>query len=672
MTGDNKDEMDHYLIIHHGSQRVSSKWTVEKRAVSAAKALRRLERSPPGDMDAAPQPTFLTPTTCFTVACVAFSILALTSVWNSQKNASIKSTRPSPKRKVTQRRTVDSIFVSDGPFRKLDEEYAGGTTSQVLSELIELSASIARDLRLRQANGETTGDRIANVTLLSELSHLTTSLCRMQQNLQAANGTAHNGRHDALSACMDTSLAGIREILLFTQIANTSSELRSEDALSNAIQQLRDQRPTIAFLLESMESQPALPPTPPCEADVEMSMKDHPAPGSSMLFPSHQPAITPCADMRAWIEPPPEYTPPRGDSTLLLDVEKVATKSESPVPPEPSLSTEGLSSGSEDKDAATLFDAVLANDVKSVRRILSLPHTDPNKSSAVQARTPLHQAAHLNHSTLIPHFLASGGLLTVEDNEGDTPIHLAAWAGNVEALSALLANDTTASGSDVSKTAAQHPVDHLSGRDGYTPLFCAVSAGHVDAARVLLTRFAARPELRSAGGITVLHQAAITAQPTMLSLLLSCGARVGATDDEGNTALHYAATSGSVACVRALLRAGADIEVRQAQGLMALHWAAHKGHVGVVEMLVGEGEADVDARTTDEGGFGATALHVAATRGHVEVVRCLVEKGAQLRLKGRWDGLEGTSRRMARLKGFGDVVKVLETAATAGQGQKRT
>lgn len=618
-------------------------------------------------MDPAQQHTFLTPTTCFTVACVAFSILALTSVWNNQKTASSKPDRALPKRNRAARRTVDSVYVSEGPFQSLEDVDAGRSTSQLLSDLIELSASIAKDLRLRQ---DVPGLRITNVTLLSELSHLTTNLCRLQQR-ESSNHKSLSGGNDAFEACLESSLASVREVLLFAQIACTTTEPWAVEALESSIQQLRDQRPTLAFLVEKSESKSILPPTPPCEADLALSMKEDLAPGASLLTLQHQPAITPCADTKAWIEPPPEYSPPSSSSNLLLGVEKMATKSDVPLPPEPSLAAQPLLGGQQDNDSAELFDAVLSNDVRSLRQILSLPQIDPNVSSPPQARTPLHQAAHLNHSTLIPQLLAAGALLTSEDNEGDTPIHLAAWAGNVEALSALLANNTTASNSDNSaKAAVQDPVDHLSGRDGYTPLFCAVSAGHVDAARLLLTRFGAGPELRSAGGITVLHQAAITAQPAMLSLLLSCGARVGTTDDEGNTALHYAATSGSVSCVRSLLRAGANVEIRQAQGLMALHWGAHKGHVGVVEVLVGEGEADVDARTTDEPELGATALHVAASRGYVDVVRYLVKKGAQVKLKGSWDGLEGTPRRMARLRGFADVAKVLEAAA-AGQTQRR-
>lgn len=216
----------------------------------------------------------------------------------------------------------------------------------------------------------------------------------------------------------------------------------------------------------------------------------------------------------------------------------------------------------------------------------------------------------------------------------------------MEALSALLTNCDPDSGD----------VDFLSGRDAYTPLWCAVSAAHIDAARLLL-RHGARVAVRSAGGMTLLHQAAVMSQGAMTSLLLSRGAPVDAVDDEGNTALHYAATSGSLPCVEALLRAQADVGVRQMQGLTAAHWAAHKGHTEVLEALI-NGASEIDARAEE----GATCLHMAANRGHLECVRLLLSKGAKTGPKGSWDGVEGTARQMARQKGHAGLVREIEAS----------
>ncbi|KAF2212469.1 hypothetical protein CERZMDRAFT_3410, partial [Cercospora zeae-maydis SCOH1-5] len=171
-------------------------------------------------------------------------------------------------------------------------------------------------------------------------------------------------------------------------------------------------------------------------------------------------------------------------------------------------------------------------------------------------RTPLHIAAHLNHAQILAILLKNGAELSTEDAKGDTALHLAAWSGNVEALSLLLAHSIE--------------VDFLSGRDGYSALWCAISASQIDAARLLL-KHGARVNLPAAsgGGLKPLHQAAVTGQNAMCELLLDRGAHVDCLDDEQNTPLHYAAAAGSVSSVKVLLRAGADIEAVQSYGLTA-------------------------------------------------------------------------------------------------------
>jgi ankyrin repeat protein len=232
--------------------------------------------------------------------------------------------------------------------------------------------------------------------------------------------------------------------------------------------------------------------------------------------------------------------------------------------------------------------------------------------------------------------------MSAEDTKGDTPLHLAAWAGNVEALASLLSH-----GADV---------DWLSGRDGYSPLWCAISANHIDAARLLLSKYGARVSLRSGSGLMPLHQAAVTGQSAMCELLLDRGAQVDARDDDQNTALHYAAASGSKSSVRILLQAGAAVTARQAQGLTALHWAAHKGHVDALSLLL-DHMAPLNAGAEE----GATPLHLAANRGHLAAVRILLERGCKRKVFAVWDGVEGTAAEMARAKNHARVARAIQS-----------
>lgn len=405
----------------------------------------------------------------------------------------------------------------------------------------------------------------------------------------------------------------------------------------------------LGFLLEPLAVNTSLPPTPPCDAVSEGSLKDYAPSGSSLLPPPMPTGLTPAMDLKAWIEPPPEYSPPSASSNIVLQMEKAEHKADVRRPRESFSTGSSDSSGTcnADNDHA-VYDAVTANDLPTLTHLLADSNPNLNAPLGDHHRSALHQAAHLNQFQLIPPLLRAGSLLTAEDAAGDTPLHLAAWAGHVESLGALLTHAGTAD------------VDFLSGRDAYSALWCAVTAAHIDAARVLL-RHGARVSLRNAGGMTLLHQAAVMGQGAMVEMLLDRGAHVDAVDDEGNTALHYAATSGSAPCVSALLRARADVEMQQAQGLTAAHWAAHKGHLEVLGLLIASG-ADVKAVA----GEGATPLHMAANRGHLAVVRMLLEKGVKTGVKGTWDGMEGTARQMARAKGHGSVVKTLIETARKG------
>lgn len=289
-----------------------------------------------------------------------------------------------------------------------------------------------------------------------------------------------------------------------------------------------------------------------------------------------------------------------------------------------------------------MIEAVSRNDNRALEGLLATG-AHPSVCFGELQRTALHQAAYLNHEACLTTLLRNGSVMDTEDAKGDTAMHLAAWCGNVESLAALLRH-----GADT---------DWLSGRDAYSPLWCAINGHQIDAARLLL-KHGARVSLRAASGrgLMPLHQAAVTGQSAMCELLLERGAQVNCLDDDKNMPLHHAAAAGSVPSVRVLIGSGANIEARQANGLTALHWAAHKGHAEVVSVLLDHG-ARIDVRVEDQG---ASALHLAAVRGHTAAVGVLVERGANRDVFAiGWDGACGTPIEMARKRGKSKVVKML-------------
>lgn len=583
-------------------------------------------------MDPTRQTTLINPATCFAVACVAFSFFTVTSIWKQQKATSGHAEeserdqqRSEARPKAVRRRAVDSLYINPEQASTItgdkhkNPSNPDSSRDEVIASLIALASSITKSLRnargLEQA-------RATTAYLHTELSNITLSLCRLQRMLQ--NKSSQSTQNSSLNACFDIVTNGLHDGFEFLQ-----AELRTmdvdESVIRDALQQLRDQRPGLEFLLESVSSN-ELPPTPPNDFDFE-----------SQLKPAQPTGITPLVDVKGWIEPPPEYTPPSAGSAYAVATEKPDAKQ--PRPSSPDKDLEGNSG--EDIDDL-LYQAATDNNDDLVKDLLSRG-ARADKTSGELQRTALHQAAHFNHCKCLTMLLNnSSDLQNIEDAGGDMAIHLAAWAGHVEALSILLAHSAD--------------VDWLSGRDGYSPLWCAISACHIDAARLLLKQ-GARVSLRSAsGGLSPLHQAAATGQSAMCELLVERGAHVDALDDEQNSALHYAAVSGSLAAVTVLLRAGAAIDLQQAQGLQPAHWAAHRGYKDILNILLAYG-ASVNATTES----GASLLHMAANRGHLAASRILLEKGASRTLVGVWDGVEGTPEAMAKAKGHAKVTSTIKT-----------
>ncbi|KAK4507348.1 hypothetical protein PRZ48_001083 [Zasmidium cellare] len=578
--------------------------------------------------------TLLNPTTCFTIACVAFSLVALSAVWRNSKSTQATPTskdeeevpsRPQPQRRVA----ADSLYAEtrdEDVEQEAEKPAAPQDRQSQIAELILLSARVAQLLRTCQQ--ESAQARMPIVDLLNEISILTTLLCRVQQEILI--NPAFLGQ-ETLSACYEATSSSLQATLL-SQEAALNSGIHSLSTFLSTTKHLKDQRPMLEFLLESASAN--VLPTPPSETALEASLAQNAHLDPSPSLQEHT-GITPSLDDSTWSQPPP-YSPPSKDSSPAFSIrsdEKVETPATVAISPEREDSP---------NDGNALYDAVNENDSEALMDLLA-EGADPSRHFGDLQRTALHQAAHHNYCACLVVLLRHGAVMSIEDAKGDTALHLAAWAGNVEALSTLLAH-----GADV---------DWLSGRDGYSPLWCAISAYQIDAARLLL-KHGARLSLRSASGTRMmpLHQAAVTGQSAMCELLLDRGAQVDCVDDDLNTPLHYGAAAGSVSSVKVLLRSGADIEARQIHGLTPVSWASHKGHTEVLELLLGYG-----ARLDCTADGGATPLHLAANRGHTAAVRLLLEKGAS-RKSGRasWDGVVGTPAEMAKAKGHARLARLLQ------------
>ena len=166
-------------------------------------------------------------------------------------------------------------------------------------------------------------------------------------------------------------------------------------------------------------------------------------------------------------------------------------------------------------------------------------------------------------------------LVFSKDEDGWTPLHLAAANGYRELAEFLLANKAEVNAKD---------------NNGGTPLHQAAGAAgnHGDLVNLLLSH-GADVNAKDKFGLTPLHWATLHDNEVSADVLLAHGADVNAKDDEvGNTPLIIAAGQGYEDVTKLLLAKGADVNASDNKGT-PLAWAMHTGHNKIAGLLRQQG-----------------------------------------------------------------------------------
>jgi len=183
-------------------------------------------------------------------------------------------------------------------------------------------------------------------------------------------------------------------------------------------------------------------------------------------------------------------------------------------------------------------------------------------------RTALMTAAQHDAAELVATLINRGSDTRARDQTGRTALALAVQAGAARAVGALLG----AGGLD------------LADNDGLTPLAIAAQRGDVDLTRRLLKANAPR-EARTRTGNTPLLLAAAAGREAVVRELVSAGANLEARNDLGNTPLLAAVASRQAATSRTLLTLGADPRIRNGAALNAPDLARQVGDPAVAAVF---------------------------------------------------------------------------------------
>lgn len=574
---------------------------------------------------------FCQPSIVFAIACVSLSLVALSSIWRNRKFV------------ITERTSSRSTAIHEDEGYKSEEEItAKSETPSPLSRSAQLLSDCSRVLRIVNSNDpESEEEALVMSTLSAEIPMSIATLCQIQQLLSVHYDILNS--QEGLKTCFETIMSGIAAVIssLDGELATlgtckcrthkspveTTSTFKRIEQVS---EKLRDQRQSLLFIADSFQRASEA-------ANSASTSKSLAVPVASSGSSAH----TPGTDLKSFMENAPdvdelpEYSPPRNNEVIAPDAKgppsHIVEIDSQPIKPQPTASI------------SDLFAAIAANVPEELERYLK-DGVEPNTPHGRLQRYPMHEAARLNRASCASILICYGALGDCEDGKGDSPLHLASWEGHVEVGFVLLS--------------AGVDIDRLSGRDGYSPLWCAISARHVDMAR-LLVKHGARVSLKAPLDSLPLHQATITGQSAMAELLIGAGAHVDCVDREVNTPLHYAATVGDVRTAKMLIREKADVNTKQERGLTPLHWACHKGHEEMAKLLIESG-----ARINAKSETFATPLVCAAARGHLGCAKVLVRKGADCSVVTTgWDGVSGTAEEIARSRGFGSIASFIDEYA---------
>lgn len=229
---------------------------------------------------------------------------------------------------------------------------------------------------------------------------------------------------------------------------------------------------------------------------------------------------------------------------------------------------------------------------------------------------------------IVSELLANGALQSARTCDGETALHLAAWAGHTEILELLVAHlvavhTPQGEGQRVSPalTGALDALDTF----GRTALGMAAGRGHYQACKLLLNK-GASAELDDEDANKVqqpLLCAAEHGHAAACALLLQHGASVDARNTNGETPLILAASHGNLASCTILVEHGADLGAESSYGWTPLADAVYSESPVVVRYLLEQGAAP-----NQQNSDGKTALMKACQQGSAELVELLLKHGA--------------------------------------------
>ena len=286
--------------------------------------------------------------------------------------------------------------------------------------------------------------------------------------------------------------------------------------------------------------------------------------------------------------------------------------------------------------------------------------------------TALHTAAYFGYNDIVDALIKRPDVnLNVRNEDGDTPLHSAAWSGREQSARLLIDAGADINISDNQQWTALHIAAHFGhssivgelikaphlnlnvrNENGNTPLNLAVYNGRAASARLLIDA-GADINIPDKYQQTALHMAACNGYNDIVDALIKRpDMNLNVRNENGDTPLNVAADNGRAASARLLIDAGADINIPDKYQQTALHMAACNGYNDIVDALIKRPDMNLNVRNEN----GDTPLNVAADNGRAASARLLIDAGADINIP---DKYQQTALHMAACNGYNDIVDAL-------------
>lgn len=196
-----------------------------------------------------------------------------------------------------------------------------------------------------------------------------------------------------------------------------------------------------------------------------------------------------------------------------------------------------------------------------------------------------------NFEYLFPALLDAGADPRQLLKMGYSRLHIAAIAGNVDKVAAVLRSKQDLEAS----TGSGHKALHL-----------AATYGHVEVVKLLLER-GASPSAKSKSGSTPFYRAARGGSIPIMKLLYQAGSDVNATTWDQWTPIFEAVTNSRTAAVEWLIHHGADLNRKTILGKSVLHWAEITENTEIIRLVENSLSRSQSLRGTTSRDFGTVS-----------------------------------------------------------------